>query len=140
MTSMKIRSAALLAVATGAVVAAGTASAHMPKTVTIRHQMRGCHSWSVSNGPWRTGLKLKVDRDTSLFFVNDDVMPHKLIQLSGAQASIVKPNMNHVGAHAYVTFKHAGVYRFTTKPGEDYMKGMKTIGEDNVLGLTVVVH
>ena len=43
--------------------------------ITIRHQMRGCHSWSVANGPWRTGLKLKVDRDTSLFFVNDDVTP-----------------------------------------------------------------
>ena len=42
-------------------------------------------------------------------------------------------------AHAYVTFKRAGVYRFTTKPGEDYMKGIKTIGPDNVLRLTVTV-
>ena len=38
-----------------------------------------------------------------------------------------------------VTFSKAGVYKLTTKPGEDYMKGMKTIGEDNVLRLTVKV-
>ena len=38
-----------------------------------------------------------------------------------------------------VAFAKAGVYRFTTKAGEDYMKGVKTIGEDNVLRLTVQV-
>jgi hypothetical protein len=38
-----------------------------------------------------------------------------------------------------VTFPKAGVYTFTTKVGEDYMSGVKTIGEDNVLRLTVVV-
>jgi hypothetical protein len=48
--------------------------------------------------------------------------------------------MNHVGAQAYLAFNRAGVYTFTTKPGEDYMKGMKTIGQDNVLRLSVSVH
>jgi hypothetical protein len=28
---------------------------------------------------------------------------------------------------------------FTTKPGEDYMEGIKTVGDDNVLKLTVRV-
>ena len=34
-----------------------------------------------------------------------------------------------------------GVYRFTTKPGEDFKwaGSMKTIGEDNVLRLTIRV-
>ena len=31
------------------------------------------------------------------------------------------------------SFTKAGVYRFTTKAGEDYTKGIKTVGEDNVL-------
>ena len=46
-----------------------------------------------------------------------------------------------MGASLKVTFTQPGVYHFTTKPGEDYpgMNGMKTIGEDNVLRLTVVV-
>jgi hypothetical protein len=134
----KIRIAAIALAAMFAITA--TASAHLPKTITIRHQLRGCHTWSFANGPYKASLKVQIDRDSGLYVTNNDVMPHKLIQLSGAQASIVKPNMNHVGAHAYVTFKRAGVYKFTTRPGEDYMKGMKTIGEDNVLRLTVVVH
>jgi hypothetical protein len=50
-----------------------------------------------------------------------------------------KANMNHMAASVKVRFAHAGTYRFTTKAGEDYMKGMKTIGEDNVLTLKVVV-
>ena len=113
----------------------------MPKTITIRHQMRGCHSWSVANGPWTTGLKLKVDRDTSLFFVNDDVMPHRLIQTAGPRAHLFTPNMNRLRAHATVTFGRAGVYRFTTKPGHDYkgMHEMKMGGKDNVLRLTITV-
>jgi hypothetical protein len=40
-----------------------------------------------------------------------------------------------------VTLTQKGVYRFTTKPGEDYSwaRSMKTVGEDNVLRLTVRV-
>ena len=116
-----------------------TASAHLPKTITIRHQVRGCHTWSFAKGPYKASLKVRIDRDSGLYFVNNDVMPHKLIQLAGPKASVGTPNMNHMGAHSYVTFKRAGVYKFSTKPGEDYMKGMKTVGPDNVLRLTVTV-
>ena len=47
--------------------------------------------------------------------------------------------MNHAGATTHVKFAKAGVYTFTTRAGEDYMKGVKTIGEDNVLKLKVTV-
>jgi hypothetical protein len=48
--------------------------------------------------------------------------------------------MLHMSATVRVTFGKAGVYKFTTKPGEDYPgMAMKTIGEDNVLRLTVKV-
>lgn len=49
--------------------------------------------------------------------------------------------MNHMSAQARVVFAKVGTYKFTTRAGEDYpaMKGMQTIGEDNVLRLTVVV-
>ncbi len=48
--------------------------------------------------------------------------------------------MSRMGASVKVVFSKAGTYRFTTKAGEDY-KGInvKTIGEDNVLHLTVTV-
>ena len=133
----RIRIAGLALAAMFAITA--TASAHLPKTITIRHQVRGCHTWSYAGGSYKESLRIRVDRDAGLFVVNDDVMPHKLIQLSGPKASITKPKMNHMGAQAYVTLKHTGVYKFTTKPGEDYVKGVRTIGEDNVLKLQVTV-
>jgi hypothetical protein len=125
----------------GTAIFASTASAHMPKTITIRHQMHGCHAWSVAKGPWKTTLKIRVDRDASLVINNDDVMPHRLVQVTGPKAYLFKANMNHMSAQAYVTFSRTGVYTFTTKAGEDYpsMKGMKTIGKDNVLRLKVTV-
>jgi len=125
----------------GTAIFASTASAHMPKTITIRHQMHGCHAWSFANGPYKATLKIRVDRDAGLVIVNNDVMPHKLVQVSGPRAILSSVNMKRMSARAYVTFTRAGTYRFTTKPGEDYpnMTGMKTIGEDNVLRLKVVV-
>jgi hypothetical protein len=46
-----------------------------------------------------------------------------------------------MAASATVKLEQKGVYRFTTKPGEDYAwaSSMKTVGEDNVLRLTVRV-
>ena len=44
--------------------------------------------------------------------------------------------MARMGAEVKLSFSRTGVYRFTTKAGEDYMPGMKTVGEDNVLHLT----
>jgi plastocyanin len=135
----------LIGVALAAVAVAfaitGTASAHMPKTITIRHQMRGCHAWSFASGPYKASLNVTVDKDTSVVFVNDDVMSHKLLQVGGPRAYVYRAMMNRLGAKATVTFRHTGVYRFTTQAGEDYpwMHEMKTIGEDNVLRLTIKV-
>ena len=47
--------------------------------------------------------------------------------------------MTHMGAQAIARFAAKGKYVFTTKAGEDYMKGVKTAGEDNVLRLVVTV-
>jgi hypothetical protein len=48
--------------------------------------------------------------------------------------------MSHAAATMHVKFANAGVYTFKTKAGEDYMKGVKTIGADNVLRLKVTVR
>jgi hypothetical protein len=51
------------------------------------------------------------------------------------------PNMSKVAASASVKLTQKGVYRFTTKGGEDYSwaGSPKTVGEDSVLRLTVRV-
>ena len=119
---------------------AATTKAPKSSTIMIRHQVRGCHSWSVNGGAYRATLRTSLARGGTITFMNMDVMPHKLLKTSGPAIHFAgKPNMNHMSASVKVTFSKAGVYKLTTKPGEDYMKGMKTIGGDNVLRLTVKV-
>jgi plastocyanin len=129
--------AAIAAVVTGSAAAAPTHGA----TVSIRHQTRGCHSWSFNGGAFRPSLAVRINRGATITIVNNDVMPHKLVQTSGPSAKLLRPAMNHMAAKAQVRFTRAGVYKFTTKAGEDYAwaSNMKTIGEDNVLRLTVRV-
>ena len=119
---------------------AATTKAPKSSTIMIRHQLRGCHTWSVNGGAYRATLATSLARGGTITFMNMDVMPHKLVKTSGPAIHFAdKPNMNHMSATVKVTFSKTGIYKFTTKPGEDYMKGMKTIGEDNVLHLTVKV-
>ena len=119
---------------------AATTKTPKSSTIMIRHQMRGCHTWSVNGSAYRATLSTSLARGGTITFMNMDVMPHKLLKTSGPAIHFAgKPNMNHMNASVKVTFAKAGVYKFTTKPGEDYMKGMKTIGEDNDLHLTVKV-
>jgi hypothetical protein len=104
--------------------------------------MKGCHMWQLNNGSPKVNLSMAVKAGTTMRFVNNDVMPHRLIQQAGQKLTLTHANMNRMSASTSVKFTKAGTYRFTTKAGEDYpwMKSMKTIGEDNVLHLTVHVQ
>jgi plastocyanin len=122
-------------------VAAGAAQAGSGASVVIRHQVRGCHTWSVNGGAFKASQAMRVARGTTVTFTNNDVMPHTLIKTHGPAAVIRHAKMGHMSATATILFSHPGVYVLRTKAGEDYpgMSGMKTIGEDNVLRLTVRV-
>jgi plastocyanin len=127
---------------TAGVAMTGTSNQSATKaSVTIRHQTRGCHSWSINGGAGRASLTTTLARGGTIRFVNDDVMPHKLIKTSGPAVRYVgNPSMRHMSASVSVKLAKAGTYRFTTKAGEDYPGiHVKTIGEDNVLRLTVKV-
>jgi hypothetical protein len=141
MSSKGFRSTAFGLLALLALVVATSAPAGRAPTVTISHVMRGCHSWALGSGPIRATLSVTVRTGTVLHFVNNDVMQHKLIQTAGPKLRLTHPNMNRMAASASVSFLQKGVYRFTTKAGEDYKwaASMKTIGEDHVLRLTVHV-
>jgi plastocyanin len=130
----------LLIALAGMLVAAATASAGGGTSVTIRHQLRHCHTWSVNGGSWKAAQTARITAGSSIVFTNDDVMPHRLVQTAGSPLTLSKAaNMNHAGAHFTLAFPKAGTYRFKTVAGEDYMKGVRTTGEDNVLTLTVKV-
>jgi hypothetical protein len=161
---MKVIATTLAGIALGATGIVGVAAAS-PATqasvpVQIRHQTAGCHSWSANGSPFRAALSVKLARGGSLTVTNNDVMPHQLMRLSGSRVvySLVNPGsmggsmmgtlkapyasgmMPHMGAALRVTFARAGVYTFRTAAGEDYMKGVKTTGADNVLKLVVTVR
>lgn len=143
MNSRKLRHGGLLTAAAALVFAvnATAASGYSPSTVTIRHEMHGCHAWSFDGSAFKATLRMTVDPAQSVKFVNNDVMPHRLIQVSGPKVAIRRANMNRIGATTQILLGGKGVYRFRTKAGEDYpnMPEMHTMGEDNVLRLTLVV-
>jgi plastocyanin len=138
---MKSVTALIALLALGAIVTA-TAFASAPRhaSVTIRHQVKGCHAWSIGGSSYTAHLATKLATGGSISFMNNDVMPHQIVKSGPAVAFSGSHTLGHMGATVKVTFPHAGIYHFTTKAGEDYMKGIKTIGEDNVLTLTVTVR
>jgi hypothetical protein len=148
----------LIAVLTGLVVTVAAAAAPRTGTLVIRHQLRGCHTWSLNGGAFKADQAVHLAKGGSIVVTNNDVMFHRLVELSGAAVSfsLVKagsamPMMHTVklpwshgmmgrpGATVKMTFPTAGTYKFRTVFGEDYMKMPETIGEDNLLRLTVVV-
>ena len=119
-----------------------TAAAVPTLAMQIRHQMKGCHAWSFNGGPYRATQAIQIPVGATLKVVDDDIMPHTLIQTSGPSAAIIGAAMAKMNASSAITFAKPGVYDFVTKAGEDYPSmgtGMATIGEDNVLKLKVVV-
>jgi len=141
---------ALVAFAVPALAAPGGA------TLVIRHQVRGCHSWSLNGGAWKATQHIRLARGGSLGVANNDVMFHKLVKVSGPAVTfqLLKTGspmkgtvklpwapglMGRPGATVKVTFPKAGVYRLTTKSGEDYMPMGATVGEDNVLHAIITV-
>jgi len=133
---------------------APAASSSTQASLVIRHQTRGCHSWSLNGSAYKASQTIAVRRGGSLSVINNDVMPHKLIKTSGSAVTYTRLSaggmmglkgtypaqmLARMGASSKITFAKAGVYRFTTKAGEDYMTGIKTVGEDNVLRLIVRV-
>jgi plastocyanin len=131
----------LFAAAAVALGLAAPASTHSSRTLIIRHQTSGCHTWGLAGGTYNASQSLTLTRGQHLTIGNNDVMPHRLVQLSGPALRLGSAaNLNTMGKTVEIRFTKAGVYRFTTKPGEDYTSGIKTTGEDNVLRLRVTVR
>ena len=157
MTIKRALTVMTLAAAAAAVsVSAALAVAAPSAKIVITHQAKGCHGWALNGGALESGLQVALRRGGSVTIKNNDVMPHTLIQTAGPKTTIklvnaamggmgmhgkIGPNMmGHMGATLKVDFPKPGIYRFTTKVGEDYMQGFPTTGEDHVLRLVVTVQ
>ena len=155
MNRTTIMATATAIAASAALLPAAAGAAGSSANLTIRHQVKGCHEWSLNGGSYGVKQTVKLARGGSLTIVDNDMMPHRLYKLSGpaVKTKLVKVGsltmgemkapyatglMPHMGASLKVTFTKAGTYTFRTKSLEDYMP-IKTVGEDNVLRVTVVV-
>jgi hypothetical protein len=107
--------------------------------LVIRHQTRGCHTWSYDGGPFRATQTLQLHSGATLRITDNDVMPHRLVQVAGPSVALIHPSMTHAQSTAAIRFPAAGTYRFRTVAGEDYMPGITTLGADNILRLNVTV-
>ena len=119
-----------------------TAATPAAQTLNIVHVQRGCHVWS--NGT-KSGamMRMTVAAGGKLRITDEDVDPHRLIQVAGPKVMLGKAMMT--GDVAQISFPTKGVYRFTTKThvaGMQEMPGTEevaTVGPDNKLMLTVNV-
>jgi plastocyanin len=135
---------------------APAATSHNQASLVIRHQTRGCHAWSLDRGAFKASQIVYLQRGATIDVTNNDVMPHRLVVMSGPAVRFTRVSQGmegamglkgtfppamlaHMGAESKITFTKPGLYHLTTKPGEDYMQGMKTVGPDNTLRLTVRV-
>ncbi len=149
------RTPVVLAFLVAPVAAFAVAASAAPKaaTLVIRHQLHGCHAWALNGGTYKVVQHVQLAPGGSLTITNNDIMPHQVVKTSGPAISVkllragghmgIRSHgmgmMSHMGATVKVTFPTKGVYRLTTKAGEDYMEMGPTIGEDNVLRLVVTV-
>ncbi len=64
----------------------------------IRHQTRGCHTWGLAGGTYKASQSLTLTKGEHLMIGNNDVMPHRIVQLAGPALKLgVAANLNSVG-------------------------------------------
>ena len=149
----------LIPAVVAAVVLSSGAFASAGQALTINHIVKDCHIWSLNGAKPAVSQTVKIRPGQPLTILNADVMPHQLVKVAGGTSylvKLVKPGMmgtstgmmkapyvggmmRHMMSTVRVTFPKAGVYVFKTKAGEDYTANVKTIGEDNVLKVKVIV-
>ena len=147
----------IVAFALAAVLAASAIAAPAAgSTLVITHKVQGCHIWALNGAGPAVNQTIRLHPGQTLTIRNNDVMPHQLIKTSGSaivmrllapgtmstgtlKAPYAGGMMPHMASVLRVSFPKAGTYVLKTKAGEDYMAGVKTVGEDNVLKVKVVV-
>ena len=139
-----------------AFAASAFASPAVSNTLVVSHIVKGCHIWSLNGAKPAVNQTIKLHPGQALTIKNTDVMPHQLIKTGGSAVvmKLIKPGaastgtlkapyaagmMPHMSSVLRVSFPKAGTYTLKTAAGEDYMDGVKTVGEDNVLKVKVVV-
>src|SRR4051812_26110208 len=101
----------LLPLAIAAILISGVASASSAPghaSILIRHQVEGCHAWSVDGGAFKARQSITLRRGGVLSVLNADVMPHTLVLTSGPSLHIANARMGKMAATLKLTLLHPG--------------------------------
>jgi len=132
--------AGLAVAAAGATVAASAAAAPARSaSLTIRHQTKGCHTWSLNRGPYKVVQVVRLARGGTMTVTNNDVEVQELVQTAGPPARMITPVMSRIGATARVVFPRRGVYRFRNEEGKPLVPDLQVMGE-SILKVRVIVR
>jgi hypothetical protein len=125
------------AAALGAGSLAGAATLSPTVRVSIVHFFRGCHVWSLGQKP---SARIAIKLGTKLAIRDSCPMDFDFAQLGGPKLELGDP-LTHQGTVRTIVFPRRGRYTLqATNVQSSADQGLQTLGTDNVLKLTVVVH
>jgi hypothetical protein len=119
-------------------VATAPAAASPTVRLAIVHYVRGCHVWQAATdlGPSAT---IKVARGTRLAIRVNCPMAFDFSQKAGPTLDLGNPR-TFAGTTRSIVFRKPGLYRLVaTNVQSSAEQGLQTLGDDNVLSLTVRV-
>ena len=131
--------AGLGALALGVGTAPAKPAAPKRASLSIIHVVKGCHVLMLNGAPGVVNATIPLRRGGKLSIINNDEQEHQAVQLSGPLTLPKLANMNSLGATSQATFTKAGVYRFKFTIGRDFVKNLRTVGEDYNMTMKVVV-
>jgi hypothetical protein len=138
---MRLRLALVLILA-AALSAASSAAATQAPTIalSIVHYVRGCHVWSAPSRVLGPTTVITVKPGTRLKIRVSCPMDFDVRQIAGPRLALGGARW-YTGATRALVFRKLGVYKLVAKNVQTSDEaGLETLGEDNVLRLTVRVR
>jgi hypothetical protein len=138
---MRRRQLAVLLSALGLVIATpgGNAVASATVDLVISHVAVHCHVWTRGTKTLGAATKLTVRTGTRVVIRPNCPMDFDFAQTKGPRLAL-GPTRTYAGSTRVLVFRKTGVYRLTaTNVQTPEERGLATLGEPNVLTLTVIV-
>jgi RND superfamily putative drug exporter len=119
---------------------AGGAAASSTIRLTIAHVVQHCHVWRRSAKELGASAKLTLERGTRLVIRADCPMDFDFVQTRGPKLALGRSRA-FAGESRVIVFRKRGLYRLrVTNVQTPEERGLVTLGETNMLTLTVVVR
>jgi hypothetical protein len=119
---------------------AGGAAASSTIRLTIAHVVQHCHVWRMSAKELGASAKLTLERGTRLVIRADCPMDFDFVQTRGPKLALGRSRA-FAGESRVIVFRKRGLYRLrVTNVQTPEERGLVTLGETNMLTLTVVVR